>query len=239
VIVSEHAETIAAGRRLPFKRTEALSFLLIFLGAVLGMTVHMSLLLLLALGAFSPGLLRELGLLADRDEYQRQAALQAGYRAYLITGFALVIAIVALRWRVLNLDNTDLPGHVVLILLLAVYFLSYLFSYWGPQRASFRILIAFGLFWLVFVVISHLEEPGHLFAEAFVVAPFFLLAFAGRRWPRISGLVLIALSVVVLFRFGLIRRLVERPFNLEVILLFWLPLFASGLALLLTRRDEG
>ena len=37
------------------------------------------------LGAFGPGILRELGWLNDQDEFQRQAARRAGYHAWLFS----------------------------------------------------------------------------------------------------------------------------------------------------------
>lgn len=38
---------------------------------------------LAALGTFGPGILRELGILNDQDEFQRRADRQAGYHAFL------------------------------------------------------------------------------------------------------------------------------------------------------------
>ncbi len=59
---------------------------LVILGVLLSMFVAESLLVVAGVGAFGPGILRELGLLRDHDEFQRQAAHRAGYHAYLIDG---------------------------------------------------------------------------------------------------------------------------------------------------------
>ena len=46
-------------------------------------------LLLVACGAFGPGVLRELGWLHDKDEFQRVADYRAGYHAYLAAGIVV------------------------------------------------------------------------------------------------------------------------------------------------------
>jgi len=40
----------------------------------------------MGVGAFGPGILRELGWLKDQDEFQRRAAHRAGYHAFAVTG---------------------------------------------------------------------------------------------------------------------------------------------------------
>jgi hypothetical protein len=64
-------------------------------GAVAGVAVHPGFLLLAALGAFGPALLRETGLLHDQDEFQRQAAASAAGHGYLAGGLFVTAVLVA------------------------------------------------------------------------------------------------------------------------------------------------
>ena len=50
-------------------------------------------LLLVALGTLGPGLLREIGWLNDKDEFQRRADHRAGYHAFLTTGFVAFVLV--------------------------------------------------------------------------------------------------------------------------------------------------
>jgi len=72
------------------------------------------------------------------------------------------------------------------------------------RRAVFWVLLALGAFWLAFVVLSHGNDEGWralLFEAALVPGPFFLLAFAGRKWPRLAGIALLVAAVVAFFFF--------------------------------------
>jgi hypothetical protein len=216
----------------------AVALTLVVAGLVLGVTVHMGFLLLFALGAFGPGALRELGLLADTDEFQRDTARRAAYRSFLVTGTLLAASIVASSWGALNFDRDAVPAHLVLALLLVVYLMSYLFSYWGARDAAFRLLVTFGLFWLAFVALSHAAEPLVLLIEGGVVcAPLFALAFASRRWPRLSGTLLCALGIAAFFFFGLYEAFREGTGAAAVILLLIVPVVGSGVALLVAGRE--
>ncbi|HSM16107.1 MAG TPA: hypothetical protein VK845_03790 [Gemmatimonadales bacterium] len=53
----------------------------VIVGVLLLMFVAKGLLFVAGLGAFGPGILRELGWLRDQDEFQRRAAHRAGYHA--------------------------------------------------------------------------------------------------------------------------------------------------------------
>jgi len=108
--------------------------------------------------------------------------------------------------------------------------------FWGVRTAAFRILLAFGLFWLVFALLAaglfgFLRHP-------FVVLPFFVLALTSRRWPRISGGLLIALSIFAWFFFHLHQVLSGNMGAFSVLLVLFLPLLYSGIALLREKPDE-
>ena len=206
---------------------------LVTAGALLAATVDMLFLLLLAAGAFGPGVLRELGLLRDQDELQRQAARSAGYRAYLVGG-TVAAALVAFDRRGTTNVDTDpaLAACLVLLVLLVVWLLSALLGFWGARRAVALSLVAFGSFWLLFVVLSHLTEPLVLLVELVVAAPFFLLAWTAGRWPRATGVVLLALALLAFVQFDLHEAFVELSGGGMVVVLLFLPLVASGVALL-------
>ena len=212
-----------------FSPVGIISFVLVVTGLILSAVADMAWLILFALGVFGPVFLRELGLLRDRDEFQRQAAFRAGYRAYLAGGVFLTGVIIARNWGHNNLSQDQFPAHPFLIAMVMIYSLSYLTDYWGAQKAVFRILLIFGIFWLVFAIL----EAGvfGILTHPFVVVPF-VLAFTSCRWPRVSGGVLIALSIFVFFFFNLQRVFTGNLGSLSVILLLLLPLLYSGIALL-------
>ena len=107
-------------------------------------------------------------------------------------------------------------------------------------RLLSRILLAFGIFWLAFVVLSHAGEPLTAGIEGLVVAsPFVAGAILCRRWPRTIGLLLLAASVWSIVFFQMIPRsgsnaeeLMRHAFTL---LLIPLPLTISGVALATAR----
>jgi hypothetical protein len=211
---------------------------------VLAITADMAFLVLAALGAFGPGILRELGWLRDQDEFQRQAARRAGYHAYLAGGFAAILIVALLRAGTANLDGPAQAAALVLVVLWLTWFFSSLLDYWGAQRAAARTLIVFGSFWMLFAVLSHAKEPAGLLVESLVVLPFFALAWLVRRWPRLGGALLIAVAVAtsILFRFFRFQDASTDQMLAKALtfVLFEVPLLASGLALLRVphRRDD-
>lgn len=234
--------------RLPLRARLARSWLslatlgAVLIGCVLGVTTHKSWLALAGLGFFGPGLLRELGLLADRDEYQLLKARTAGHHAYLASGILLLVLLIVQGWTTLSFEAEGPPAIALLVWMLLVYFLSYLFQYWGPRRAATRVLLTFGSFWLIFVLLSHAREGGiGLLMELLVPLPFFALALAGRRWPRVSGGLLVALALFAFLRFNLERVVQGEEHRLFALLLVFVPILASGLGLLFGReaRDEA
>ncbi len=209
------------------------SFVLVVAGLVLGATVDMAWLVLFAAGVFGPPLLREAGLLRDRDEFQRAAARLAGYRAYLVGGLFLVAVTVARSWGVRHLGDDAFSASASLTVMLVVYLISYLMSYWGAPRAAFRVLMAFGLFWLVFAVLGHGLSP-----ELAIPLAFFALAFGALRWPRVTGGLLAAFAAFCFFFFDVARALRGNHGALLALLVLVLPLLATGLGLLFGERDE-
>ncbi|RPI27253.1 MAG: hypothetical protein EHM61_09055 [Acidobacteria bacterium] len=209
---------------------------LVFFGFFLGITIHMAFFLLIAPGAFGPGLLRQLGVIEDLDECQKQASIQAAHRAYLAGGIFLTCVTVARSWTRLSLGEDFVPASLVLILMLVVYGVSYCLSFWDPRQAAFLVLFGFGLIWLTFVVLSHGNEPIALMVEgALVAVPFFIAAFLAKRWPRVIGVLLVAASIAAVFFFHLVPPAgaeADKVFGkIFVILMLPLPLALMGLAL--------
>jgi hypothetical protein len=199
----------------------------------------MAFLVVFGAGVFGPGALRELGLLKDQDEFQREASRAAGYRAYLAAGLFVSVWLAVRQRGDINLDSdVAMSVSMVLILLIVVWLLSALFGYWDARKATSRILLAFGSFWLAFIVLSHITEPVMLLVEGLVAAPFFILAWTARRWPRATGVLLIVLALFAFFAFDMYEAFASRMNAWPVLLTMFLPLMASGLALVRAGTED-
>ena len=226
--------------RLPRSRTGVIAFLLTTAGILLGATVDMAFLILAAAGIFGPNLLREFGLLRDRDEFQREAALRASMRSYIIGGLFTMALVIVHEWGSADLDDNSYSAAVILLAFMVPYFCSYLTSFWGPAKAAQRILLAFGLFWLLFNILGNLTSPMAMLMQCLVALPFFVLALMGRHLPRVTGALLLALALFAFFFFDLSAGFTgERKGAMAVILLLWLPLAYSGIALLGHRHEDA
>jgi len=182
---------------------------LVAVGVLLFMFVHEGFIALSGLGAFGPGVLREFGLLKDQDEFQRQAAQKAGYHAYLVGGLFICLAFAWLSGS----DATEISTDWVLMPLLVLW-ITWMFSgpgrYWGARKMVARMLMTFGAFWTVFVgaeVVGSIGSPEPFQIEGLLVGllsvvPFFALAWAAGRWPRLTGMLLLAIAGVFLLAFG-------------------------------------
>lgn len=200
--------------------------------------------LLVGLGTFGPGILREMGWLCDKDEFQRRAAHRAGYHAFLTVGFLACLLVAVFRSGVKEIEDPEELATLLFALLWLVWLFSSLLSYWGAQRTAARLLVGFGSALLAFTIVSNVgsEWSGWpaLLLHPLLTLPFFGLAWLSRRKPRVSGALLLAVSVgfVLLFRlfqrdnFGLISESVT-------FVLFIGPLLACGIALLAARSDDN
>jgi len=212
----------------------AVAGVLVALGFTLALTdVSWWALSLVALGTFGPGMLRELGWLRDKDEFQRRAAHRAAYHAFLVTGFVAFLAIAYTRSGNRHLGGPEDLSILYLALLWFTWMFSSLSNYWGPRKTAFRILIIFGCAWGVFNIAGNLAHPIALLMQLLITTlPFFLLAFVSRRWPRVAGVLLIAASasfIWIYFRGFPALTLIAKAIT---VVLFVGPLLTSGLALL-------
>jgi hypothetical protein len=200
--------------------------------------------ILVGLGALGPGVLRELGWLHDEDEFQRQADHRAGFHAFLCTSLVAFVFVAFLRSGERAVEDTSELATFFLALLWFSWFLSSLLSYWGAQKTAARILVAFGSAWLVFAVLSNIGSEwtgwAALLLHPLLAAPFFVLAWLSRRWPRVSGVLLLAASVFFMRFLGLPGTgNLGLMTNLVTGLLFVGPLLASGVALLSVRGADS
>jgi hypothetical protein len=197
--------------------------------------------LLMGVGIFGPGILRELGWLRDKDELELRAARRAGYHAYLVGGVMIFTLVAVYRSKEPVIEE---PSSLVLSIFVVIWFtwlLSSLISYWGALKMAKRVLYAFGVVWLLFNLAA---GEGNLVAslrQSLFAVPFFAAAVFADRFPRLVGLLLIAVSVFLFFLFGWDEIFRVRPFQggIETIVLFLGPLVISGVALLAGHREPS
>lgn len=232
-------------KRIPWRpsRVTLVATGLIVIGMMMT-AVNEGFLVLVGIGMFGPGVLRELGLVHDKDEFQRRGMRRAGYHAFLVAGIIASLFAAYLRSGDRGLKDLDELATLFLALLWFTWLFSFLLSYWGPQKTAVRILLSFGTLWALFNIFGNMKHPVAMLMQLLIgAAPFFVLAFAAKRWPRIAGVLLLAASIALMFFFG------WHDFNnpelvtqLLVMLLFLGPLVGSGIALLrpgiVDRRTE-
>lgn len=196
-------------------------------------------LLLMAAGAFGPGLLRELGWLGDQDEFQRRVAHRAGYHAFLVTGFVACVALAYTRSGTRTLPDAQDLSMLYLSLLGLTWMFSALASYWGARRTAFRVLTVFGVAWGAFNVVSNLGAPLTMAMQLLVTTlPFFALAFLSRRWPRAAGALLLAAAAAFGWMFFGGRGGLPLITRSITIVLFVGPLVTSAIALFAAREPD-
>lgn len=218
---------------------------LVTAGVVLWMFVSKGLLFIAGLGAFGPGIVRELGWLKDHDEFQRQAAHRAGYHAYLVGGLAAVFVLAVLQWTDSTAEDAAEWVRFLVVVLWLTWMFSALMAYWGAQRTTAILLRTVGSFWALFVIADlfgsgiRLPQNAHelwlgllgLGAGIMFVGPFFFGAWAAHRWPRQTGLALLGIGLIFLtWLGGPGPRPLATAFMTDLLLTG--PLIASGIALL-------
>ena len=194
---------------------------------------------LAGVGACGPGILREMGVLRDQDEFARRAAQRAGYHAFLATGLFAFLIVAYMRSGQRDLPNQGELATLLLAVLWFVWLLSSLLAYWGARRAATRMLLGFGTCWLAFCLADAGKRPLDMLMASLPALSFFALWWLARRWPRVAGAVMIlaAGAMYVLFKFytnvrsGIIV-------NTGVAILLCGPLLACGMALLREGRGE-
>ncbi len=203
--------------------------------------VNWGFLVLVAVGAFGPGLLRELGWVRDKDELQLQAARRAGYHAFLAGGTVSILLIAWVRDAAEPLSHLEEIAPAILVVMWFVWLFSSLFAYWGPAKTALRVLVIFGLVWLLFNILantgSQYQGMTGLVLQSLLALPFFLLAWLAGIRPRLAGSILIGCSAFFFYFFHLYEIFGPDPLamgRIIVVVLFIGPLLACGLMLLKT-----
>lgn len=217
---------------------------LVAAGILLWMFVSSGLLFVAGLGAFGPGILRELGWLRDQDEFQREAARRAGYHAYLVAGSAALAILALLEWNSTTVEDATAWIRYLVVLAWLTWMFSSLLAYWGARKTVARLLRTVGAFWAVFVVADlvgdfHVPHSARdvetallgLGAGILFVAPFFVLAWTIGRWPRLTAYLLVAVAVLI---FLVLFHTPPLPWSTIVMTRTMLvgPLLACGIAVL-------
>ena len=119
-------------------------------------------------------------------------------------------------------------------------------AYWGARKTASRVLIVFGSFWAVFVIASIIGEPAETKLVAVLmgfvfVAPFFVLAYTARRWPRPTGTLLLVVSgfFFLLTAPTWLARSLEWASILFTATMLLVPMISCGIALLREGSLEG
>lgn len=225
---------------------------LVITGILLWMFVSKGLLFVAGLGAFGPGVLRELGWLEDHDEFQREAAHRAGYHAYLVGGLVAVGILAVLEWSGTTVEDAKEWILFIVVVLWLTWMFSALLAYWGASKTVAVLLRTVGSFWAVFVLASlfgrgiRMPRSAHDFwmgllglgAGTLFVAPFFVLASTVRRWPRRTGFALLGVAALLLLVLGRRGGLHWSTAIMTRTLLVG-PMIAGGVAVLRETAHEG
>ena len=189
---------------------------------------------LAGVGACGPGILRELGVLKDKDEFARRAEQRAGYHAFLATGLFGFVLVALVRATKSELKN---PGELATLMLAMLWFtwlLSSLMTFWGARKASARLLLGFGVAWLSFALADAGSEPIGWLMSSLPALPYFVLAGLAWRWPRVAGALMVVVAAVMYVAFGYYsnERMGGLIVNTGVALMLCGPLVGCGVALL-------
>ncbi|MBL8824427.1 MAG: hypothetical protein JNJ77_17705 [Planctomycetia bacterium] len=224
------------------KRITIIAILFVIAGLLLS-NLSWWFLLLSAAGAVGPGILRELGWLTDKDEFQLHANYRAGYHAYLTLGLLAFVLVAYFRSAERHIQQPEELATLFLVTLWFTWFLSSLISFWGARKAAVRLLVIFGCAWLAFVIAANTgnEWTGwtSLFMHTLLIIPFFGLAWMAHRWPRLAGLLLLIVAGFLTYFLGFFRSDHLAIINQAVTLVLLIgPILASGIALLAMRKHH-
>jgi hypothetical protein len=198
---------------------------------VLAIVVSPKLYLALIALAFGRPVLREVGALADRDEWLSLVSYRSSHIAFLT---AMLIAGLIFMWTGI-VKGGEPPYEVSLILLIALFVKFAALQLMGRtrERAGRAIAWIMGGGWLLFAAGHGLHLETLIEGGPFI--GILVCAFLSRGWPRIAGVV-IALggvaSIIAFVDFPLEYKRLIVPFLLSF------PLLLSGALLILGDRAD-
>lgn len=228
--------------------------LILVVGGFLGSTLGgpNGLIVLAFLGLFGPFLLRELGILRWRDDFQREAVMRSGMHALVAVG-VLLTAVVSVQGAGGSYSAEEkiryadaFPLGVVFALLAVTWGLSWLLQFWGVRTGAFRILLwtmatvtAVGLSTNVYLALSGRPMSWHgIWTGGVQVLIGWALVLLSRRWPRITALLLIGIVGWMVWTTGAMLAHQGHPSVVLVISLVGLPFLVPAIALLASRDDD-
>ncbi len=219
---------------------DILSFSLAIIGLILGNILTPYFYLLSAVAIFLPILLRNTGILNDKDEYQLETLKLSGNTAFCIGGILAFMFAIGFKTGIINtqqLKQSELWGFFVVFLLL-IYMINYTTRFWGSSRGARIILITSGLFWCIFVLFSGWGNTYALGIGLPVISTiFFGLPALSLKWPKTSGVILVFTSLFfILFLTTKKIKLIQLG-SVAVITLLLFPILISGFVLI--NRDKG
>jgi hypothetical protein len=170
--------------------------LCVALGALVDRNLYLGLVVL----AVARPLLREVGLLADRDERQRVVSYRSSHVAFLVA--MLIAGVIFVKAGVI--DDREPPIEVSLILFLSLFakFASLMIHGRARRTAGLAIAWVMGAAWLAFTLVAHGLSLMSLI-EAVPWIAIFAAAVIGARRPRIGGWALLVIGIATLYVFVL------------------------------------
>ncbi len=169
----------------------------------------------------------------DVDERQLQISHFSGSMA-LYAYLALLLTVIIKDY----LSHNQPPGDALLALLiipLAVKLFISLLQNLDPVQAARCITLIFAGMWLIFAVLSH-DTSIMILVEIVPFLVLIALAFAVPRWPRVCGVLLIALGLAAGFTWVWMQKSFYGA--LMMFTFSCLPLILSGSALLFPKEKE-
>jgi hypothetical protein len=184
---------------------------------LLGIFVNKAFYIPIVAVAFVRPLLREAGLLSDRDEWQVSVSHRSSHIAFLLS-----MGMAAAMFAKTLVDQTEPAYELSLLFLvpLLVKFAAWQFTSRGRRRCALGIGFAIGGFWLLFTA-----AEGQLSPEFAVGGLPVLASLLALKWEKIGGAILLVLGLLAIYFLG--SRMI-----LIVVLLLPTPLILAGTLLL-------
>jgi len=195
--------------------------------------------LLIVIGLFGPGVLRELGVLKDQDEYQAGAARRAGHRAFLAGGVTILLLIHFKPWPdgpPMSSEMPVIPLSTVILVMLLTYLCSYLLEYWGARRGAAAILGTMAVIGAVGAALDELPDLWHFLVDLRFTAGFLLGIAISRRYPQVAGLYLFVVVFLILINHFAFPA--TDPSRLMLLAVLVLPPLAAGIAVIKESANE-
>jgi hypothetical protein len=200
----------------------------IALGAAVSKEFYVGLVLL----PFGRPILREVGALADRDEWQRLISYRSSHIAFLVA--MLIAATVFVKMAFIDGGEPPIAVSVILLVSLLVKFATLEFQGRARRRAALAVAWVVGGAWLLFTLVSH----GFSVVSLIEGAPCLLVlasGFVGMRWPKVGGGMLLAVGLGMLYLFVLAAGTTPVQ-KLLVATLLPIPVMLAGVFLFLGER---